>query len=145
MADIPLRSLPAPPPGASVLIRAGEGTVIFDGDYTGPAYTCGGCGAVLIDGVRGAHLVDLVLSCNICGAWNASPAADPHGIDPAAVERPVVFPPGQFELTAPATVHARWVMASETALEGTALGIPVPYAASRAPVVADEENEEGEA
>jgi hypothetical protein len=140
MPPIPLTVLQAVAPASSVLLRAGEGTVVFDGDYTGPAYTCGSCGAVLIDGARGEHLVDLVLSCNACGAWNASPVADIAHILPGEVEPPVAFPPGTYELTAPITVHDGWVMASAAALAGGTLGVAAPYRpAGPPPVDAGEE------
>ena len=139
MATVPLRILRAVAPASSVLLRAGEGTVVFEGDYSGVAYSCGGCGAVLIDGVRGEHIVDLVLACNACGAWNASPAADVRGIAPDQIERPVSFPPGTYELTGPITVHARWVMASAPALAGEELGAASPYGSAE-----DRPNDEDE-
>lgn len=116
MARTPLNSIPDPGLTRSTLVREGEGTVVFTGDYEGPVYTCGSCGAPLIEGVRGTHVVDLMLFCNACGSYNESPAADVEGIDPSTIEKPVMFPPGRYALTEPITLHERWVMASESAL-----------------------------
>ena len=116
MIRIPLQTVPDPGAGRSTLVRRGDGTLVFDGDYDGPAYTCGACGAELIRGVRGEYIIDLVLVCNACDACNLSPAADTSGIAMTTCERPVTFPVGRYELTGSITVHDRWVMGSERAL-----------------------------
>ncbi len=127
MARIPLAVIPDPGLTRSTLLREGEDSVIFSGDFEGPIFTCGGCDAPLIEGVRRTHVVDLVLFCRACGAYCESPASTLADIDPASIERPVMFPPGRYELTDVITVHDRWVMASERAMQGARIATPVRY------------------
>ena len=127
MHPVPLTVIPDPGLTRSTLLRAGRGTVVLTGDFDGPICTCGGCGAPLIEGVRSDHVVDLVLTCNACGACNDVPVTSVRDIDPATIEKPVVFPAGRYELTEAITVHERWVLASERALQGSSTFVPVRY------------------
>ena len=111
MPPKPLTVIPDPVRTRSTLLRGGEGTVVFRGASTSPVYTCGGCGAPLIEGVEGTHLVDLVLACNACGAFNESPATDTAHLNPSRVGGPVMFPPGRYELTDEMDVQEGFVMA----------------------------------
>lgn len=127
MANIPLTTIPDPGRRRSTLVRGGDGTMIFVGTFAGPVYTCGACGAPLIEGVRGTNLVDLVLSCNACGAYNESPAADTRHLGPASTEAPVQFPAGRYDLTTEIHVREDAVMASARALRSHPIGTPVPF------------------
>ncbi|HEV2127441.1 MAG TPA: hypothetical protein VGR22_02350 [Thermomicrobiales bacterium] len=127
MTRTPLTVIPDPGLTRSTLLREGEDSIIFSGDFEGPVFTCGGCDAPLIEGVRPTYVVDLVLFCRACGAFSESPASSLADIDLAKIERPVMFPPGRYELSDAITVHDRWVMASERALQGTRIAAPVRY------------------
>lgn len=127
MAHIPLRTIPNPGRTRSTLVRGGGGTVIFAGSFAGPVYTCGSCGASLIEGVRGTNIVDLVLWCSACGAYNESPAGDTQHLDPASTEAPVQFPAGRYDLTTEIHVRDDSVMASDRALRTRPVGTPVSF------------------
>ena len=70
---VPLTVVPEPDPGtASVFIRDGEGTVVFQGYETEIAQCCGRCGAPLIVGMRPNQVSGIVFRCNACGAFNGA-------------------------------------------------------------------------
>lgn len=127
MASIPLKVIPDPGMTRSTLMRGGEGTVVFHGDYSGPVHSCGGCDAPLLEGVRRTNVVDLVLLCNACGAFNESPAGELGRADTSGIEKPIMFPAGRYDLTETITVHERQVMASERALMLSGIGTPVRF------------------
>lgn len=127
MHFVALQVIPEPDLSRSTLMRQGEGTVIFDGDFAGPSYVCGACSAPLIEGVQGDHIIDLVLWCNACNSYNEAPSADTALLDGTSIETPVTFPPGRYEPSEPITVHERFVMMSSRAQRGQPLGTPVQY------------------
>lgn len=71
---IPMVVIPEPAPGTrTVMVRTGEGTLVFDAP-SGPATTlvCGKCRAPLVQGMRVDQIEGMVLRCNQCGAYNES-------------------------------------------------------------------------
>jgi len=65
-----------PDPGTrSVFQHIGDGTILFQGKSGLTAYVCGKCGEPLIVGVPLEQLVNLVLGCSNCGAFNETQAA----------------------------------------------------------------------
>jgi hypothetical protein len=72
---VPLHVIPEPDPGTrSVFEKVGKGTVLFQGTSGSTAYGCGKCGEPLVVGVPLEQLVNLVLGCSSCGAFNKTPA-----------------------------------------------------------------------
>jgi hypothetical protein len=127
MARIALKVIADPGVTRSTLLRGGDGTVVFHGDFTGPVHACGACDAPLLEGVRRTNVVDLVLFCNACGAYNESPAAELGRTDTTWIEKPIMFPAGRYDLTEEITVHERRVMASERSLLLSGIGTPVRF------------------
>lgn len=59
------------PAKMTILEKQGPNSLIFD-NSTGPPITmvCGKCGAALVRGMNVSQLINLVLACNSCGAFN---------------------------------------------------------------------------
>jgi hypothetical protein len=112
-----METIPEPGSTRSILQRTGQGTVILHGPNVGLRYACGSCGAPLIDGVPGKYVVDLVLACNACGAFNESPGEDTTRARMTDAVGAVAVPPGRHRLTQPLRVMDRGVFASERALQ----------------------------
>jgi DNA-directed RNA polymerase subunit RPC12/RpoP len=68
---VPLRVIPEPDPETrSVFRKVGDGTILFQGRLSSTAYVCGKCGEPLVVGMPLEELVNLVLGCANCGAFN---------------------------------------------------------------------------
>jgi hypothetical protein len=69
---IKLHVIPEPAQGTrSVLLREGEGTVVFRADHAPRVVMdCGACDARLVQGVPVSQIENVVLKCNGCGAFN---------------------------------------------------------------------------
>lgn len=127
MGHTKMRTIPDPEFTRSTIQREGEGSVVFRGPQIGLVYVCGSCGAPVLDGVPGSHVVDLILRCNGCGAFNESPASDVARLVGKAIKGPVMFPVGRYRITKDIDVPETMVMASERSLQATGLGNPVKY------------------
>jgi len=72
---IPLQVIPEPDPGTrAVFQQIGDDTILFQGTSGSTAYICGRCSEPLVVGVPLEHLVNLVLACSSCGAFNETQA-----------------------------------------------------------------------
>lgn len=110
-------TIPDPGLSRSTLLRIGEGTVLLKGPNSCLRYKCGQCGEVLINGVPGKYVVDLVLACNACGAFNQSPGVDTSRRRMTDVTNVLAVPVGLHYLPEPLIARDRGLFASERALQ----------------------------
>lgn len=54
----------------TVFEKANEGTIYWQGSATNIGLVCGTCAAVLVAGMRREQIVNIVLRCKQCGAFN---------------------------------------------------------------------------
>lgn len=108
--------------GRAVINRTDTGTIAFRSTVEGSDFTCGRCGALVIEGVHGDHLVDLVLICNACGSANESPGTSFEGLIGQPILVPVSLPVGVFRIAQAVALSPQSVFAS--ALSVSAAGIP---------------------
>lgn len=117
-----LRVIPDPGYERSTMQREGDGTVVFRGSRTGLSHVCGACGAVLLEGIAGSHVIDLVLRCNGCDAYNESPTLTTHHLAGKHIIGPVLVPVGRYPILREQVIQDGTVLASEQALGGDPAG-----------------------
>lgn len=114
-----LRVIPEPGGERSVFAPGDgwEGSIYFRGPDNEPPCVCGACETELITGIDGNFIVDIVLQCSRCGAFNESLASSMDALRGRWINDPVItIPPGRFRTCEVGVPKGNIVWISERAM-----------------------------